>query len=280
MKTLTLNNGVVMPQLGIGTFLLAPNDAYNSVLNALKLGYRMIDTANIYLNEKSVGRAIKDSGIDRKEIFVSTKLWPTEYTNPNAVEETLKRLGLDYIDLLFIHQPTKNWEEGYKTLIKAYKEGKIKSIGVSNFEGKYIEKLLKEYDVIPQVMQCECHPFFAQDDTRIILNKHDIKLMAWYPLGGKDNMSILSNKIITTLSKKYNKSSAQIILRWHIQMGFIVIPGSKNIEHIKDNLNIFDFELSSDDIAKIDSLNNIGRIYHRSEEALKRFAHFEPKYED
>ena len=280
MKTLTLNNGVVMPQLGIGTFLLAPNDAYNSVLNALKLDYRMIDTANIYLNEKSVGRAIKDSGIDRKEIFVSTKLWATEYTNPNAVEETLKRLGLDYIDLLFIHQPTKNWEEGYKTLIKAYKEGKIKSIGVSNFEGKYIEKLLKEYDVIPQVMQCECHPFFAQDDTRIILNKHDIKLMAWYPLGGKDNMSILSNKIITTLSKKYNKSPAQIILRWHIQMEFIVIPGSKNIEHIKDNLNIFDFELSSDDIAKIDSLNNIGRIYHRSEEALERFAHFEPKYED
>ena len=129
-------------------------------------------------------------------------------------------------------------------------------------------------------MQCECHPFFAQDDTRIFLNKHDIKLMAWYPLGGKDNMSILSNKIITTLSKKYNKSSAQIILRWHIQMGFIVIPGSKNIEHIKDNLNIFDFELSSDDIAKIDSLNNIGRIYHRSEESLERFAHFEPKHED
>ena len=152
MNEIKLNNNVMMPQVGIGTFLLEPNDAYNSVFNALKMGYRLIDTANAYRNEKAVGRAIKDSGIVRKDIFVSTKLWPSEYENENAVNETLQRLNLDYIDLLFLHQPTKNWRYGYEALIKAYKERKIRSIGVSNFEGEYISDLLKEYDIVPQVM--------------------------------------------------------------------------------------------------------------------------------
>ena len=143
MKEFVLNNGVKMPNVGIGTFLLEPLDAENSVETALKTGYRMIDTANCYVNERAVGRGMKKSGVKREEIFLSTKLWPTEYENPNAVNETLSRLGTDYIDLLFLHQPTKNWREGYKQLIKAYKEGKIKAIGVSNFEGEYIEDVLK-----------------------------------------------------------------------------------------------------------------------------------------
>ena len=146
MKELKLNNGVLMPSVGIGTFLLEPADAENSVREALKTGYRLIDTANAYVNERAVGRGMRDSGVKREEIFLSTKLWPTEYENPNAVEETLERLGTDYIDLLFIHQPTKNWREGYKQLVKAYKEGKIRSIGISNFE-EHINDVLKEFDV-------------------------------------------------------------------------------------------------------------------------------------
>lgn len=223
-----LNNSVEIPSIGIGTYLLEPKYAYNSVLNALKLGYRLIDTANAYMNERAVGRAIKDSQIERKDIFVSTKLWASEYENPNAVEETLERLELDYIDLLFIHQPTKNWREEYKQLIKAYKEGKIRSIGISNFEGEYIQDLLKEFDVIPQVIQVECHPFYPQEELRKVTDKLDIKIMSWYPLGCKGmTTELLENPTIVNLANKYHKTSAQIVLKWHIEMGFIVIPGSK-----------------------------------------------------
>lgn len=281
MGNLILNNNVVMPQVGIGTFLLEPNDAYNSVLNALKMNYRLIDTANAYMNERSVGRAIKDSKIDRKEIFVSTKLWPSEYENENAVDETLERLGLDYIDLLFIHQPTENWRSGYKQLVKAYQDGKIRSIGVSNFEGKYIDELLNEFDAIPQVIQVECHPFYPQDELRRVTDKKNIKLMSWYPLGGKGmTKDLLENKIIVDLASKYHKTPAQIVLKWHIEMGFIVIPGSKNAEHIKDNINLFDFNLTKDDMNQIDSLNNGQRRYIRTDEALKGFASWQPQYEE
>ena len=160
MNYVELNNGVKMPNVGIGTFLLQPKDAENSVREALKVGYRLIDTANAYVNERAVGRGIKSSGVPRKEIFVSTKLWPTEYENPNAIDETLERLGLDYIDLLFLHQPGGNYKAGYEQLEKAYKEGKIKAIGVSNFEDEFIEDILNNFEIIPQVEQVECHPYF------------------------------------------------------------------------------------------------------------------------
>lgn len=280
MNNLILNNNVKMPQLGLGTFLLKPIDAYNSVLNALKLGYRLIDTANAYCNEKSVGKAIKDSGINREEIFLSTKLWPSEYENEKAVEETLARLNLDYIDLLFIHQPTKNWHSGYKQLIKAYNDGKIRSIGISNFEGEYIDAVLNEFAVKPQVIQVECHPFYPQDELKKTTSKNDIKIMSWYPLGGKDMTGdLLDNQIVVDLAKKYSKSSAQIVLKWHIEMGFIVIPGSKNIEHIKDNLNIFDFNLTSDDMKLLNRLNNGKRRYTRTDDALNRYATWKPEFE-
>ena len=275
-----LNNSVEMPSIGIGTYLLEPKYAYNSVLNALKLGYRLIDTANAYMNERAVGRAIKDSKIERKDIFVSTKLWGSEYENPNAVEETLERLGLDYIDLLFIHQPTKNWREGYKQLIKAYKEGKIRSIGISNFEGEYIQDLLKEFDVIPQVIQVECHPFYPQEELRKVTDKLDIKIMSWYPLGGKGmTTELLENPTIVNLANKYHKTSAQIVLKWHIEMGFIVIPGSKNIDHIKDNIDLFYFTLTKEDMNQIASLNNCQRRYIRTDEALERFLNWKITYE-
>ena len=281
MKEFKLNNGIAMPSVGIGTFLLEPKDAQNSVKEALKLGYRLIDTANAYMNERAVGRGTKESGVDRKDIFLSTKLWPSEYENPNAVEETLERLGTDYIDLLFIHQPTKNWREGYKQLIKAYKEGKIRAIGISNFEGEYIDSVLKEFDVIPQVIQVECHPFYPQTDLRKTTDKYDIKIMSWYPLGGKGmTAELLDSDIIKNMANKYHKSPAQIVLKWHNEMGFIVIPGSKNVDHIKDNINIFDFELTKDDMNEISKLDSGKRRYTRTDEALSNFLNWHITYEN
>ena len=281
MEYIKLNNGVMMPNVGIGTFLLSPEEARYSVNEALKMGYRLIDTANAYVNERAVGKAIKESGIKREEIFVSTKIWASEYDNENAVDETLNRLGLDYVDLLFIHQPTSNWRNGYKMLEKAYKEGKIRSIGISNFEGEFIIDLLKEFDTIPQVIQVECHPFFPQDDLRIITDKNDIKIMSWYPLGGKGmTAELLNNPTILNISKKYNKSSAQIVLKWHIDMGFIVIPGSKNKDHIKDNIDLFDFEFDDSDRKEIAKLNNGKRRYVRDDESLERFKNWKITYEE
>ena len=224
---------------------------------------------------------MKESGVDRKDIFLSTKLWPSEYENPNAVEETLERLGTDYIDLLFIHQPTKNWREGYKQLIKAYKEGKIRAIGISNFEGEYIDSLLKEFDVVPQVIQVECHPFYPQTDLRKTTDKYDIKIMSWYPLGGKGmTAELLDSDIIKNMANKYHKSPAQIVLKWHNEMGFIVIPGSKNVDHIKDNINIFDFELTKDDMNEISKLDSGKRRYTRTDEALSNFLNWHITYEN
>lgn len=277
---MTLNNGIEMPSVGIGTFLLSPRDAENSVKEALKMGYRLIDTANCYVNERAVGRGMKQSGVKREEIFLSTKLWPTEYENPNAVEETLERLDTDYIDLFFLHQPTKNWREGYKQLIKAYNQGKIKAIGVSNFEGRYIKEVLSEFDVKPQVIQVECHPFFPQEELRKITEKEDIKIMSWYPLGGKGmTAELLESPIVKEIAAKYGKSPAQVVLKWHTQMGFIVIPGSKNAEHIKDNIDIFDFTLSDEDMKEMEKLNKNERRYTRTEEALDGFMNWKPTYE-
>ena len=279
MKELKLNNGVVMPSVGIGTFLLEPSDAENSVREALKMGYRLIDTANCYVNERAVGRGMRDSGVPREQIFLSTKLWPTEYSNPHAVEETLERLGTDYIDLLFIHQPTKNWREGYKQLVKAYKKGKIRSIGVSNFE-QQIEDVLKEFDVKPQVIQVECHPFFPQDELRKITEKEDIKIMSWYPLGGKGMTGdLLNNPIVVAIAEKHHKSSAQVVLKWHTQMGFIVIPGSKNVDHIRDNIDIYDFELDESDMNEMAKLNKGQRRFVPSEDKLDMFQAWTPRYE-
>ncbi|MBQ9630201.1 MAG: aldo/keto reductase [Treponema sp.] len=280
MQTIKLNNGIECPVIGLGTFMLSPEEAKTSTREALKMGYRLVDTANAYVNERAVGRGIKESGIERKDIFLSTKLWPSEYENPNAVDETLARLGTDYIDLLFIHQPTKNWREGYKQLIATYKSGKIRSIGISNFEGKYIEELLKEFDVLPQVIQVECHPFFPQTDLRKITEEKNIRLMSWYPLGGKGmTAELLENPIVTSIAKKKGKSVAQVVLKWHNEMGFIVIPGSKNPAHIKDNISLFDFELDENDMAEMSKLNKNSRRYIRTEEALDNFQNWKPEYE-
>jgi len=278
MTTTELNNGIKIPYAGIGTFLIKPVDAENCVREALMMGYRLIDTANVYGNERAVGRAIKASGVNREEIFVCSKLWVTEYENPNAVEETLERLGLDYIDLLFLHQPAGNYMAGYKLLEKAYKEGKIKSIGISNFEGEFIEEVLAKCEVVPQVIQVEAHPYFIQEDLRKVTEPKNIKIMSWYPLGHND-ISLLSEPVFKIIGNKYGKSSIQVILRWHIQMEFIVIPGSKNVDHIRENFNIFDFKLSDEDMELISQLNKQKKYYERNSEHLAHFARMKPNYE-
>ncbi|WP_294431892.1 aldo/keto reductase [uncultured Treponema sp.] len=278
MQTIKLNNGIEFPVIGLGTFMLSPADAQNSTREALKMGYRLIDTANAYVNERAVGRGIKESGVARNEVFLSTKLWPSEYENPNAVDETLERLGVDYVDLLYIHQPAGNWLAGYRQLEKALKEGKARSIGISNFEGKYIQELETKWEAAPQFIQVEAHPYFTQKDLRVTLDKYGIKLMSWYPLGHGDK-SLIQEPVFAELGKKYGKTPAQVILRWHVQMGFVVIPGSKNVDHIKDNLNIMDFELTGEEMAEIAKLDKGERYYHRTEEQLVQFAAWKPDFE-
>ena len=278
MEKIILNNKLECPVIGIGTFMLSPAEAENSVREALKMGYSLVDTANAYVNERTCGRGIKESGLKRADVFVSTKLWPSEYENPNAVDETLERLGLEYVDLLYIHQPAGNWLAGYRQLEKAYKEGKAKSIGISNFEGKYIEELETKWEMVPQFIQVEAHPYFTQKELRGTLDKYGIKLMSWYPLGHGDK-SLLNELVFAELGKKYGKTPAQVILRWHTQMGFVVIPGSKNVDHIKDNLDILDFRLTEEEMAEIAKLDKGERYYHRTDEQLASFAAWRPSFE-
>ena len=278
MEMIRLNNNLECPVVGIGTFMLSPAEAETSVREALKMGYRLVDTANAYVNERAVGRGMSESGVSREALFLSTKLWPSEYENENAVDETLERLGVDYVDLLYIHQPAGNWLAGYRQLEKAYKEGKAKSIGISNFEGKYIEELETKWEIVPQFIQVEAHPYFTQKKLRETLDKYGIKLMAWYPLGHGDK-KLINEPVFAELGKKYGKSSAQVILRWHTQMGFVVIPGSKNVDHIRDNMNILDFSLTDDDMAEIAKLDNEIRYYNRTDSQLTQFALWQPSYE-
>ena len=278
MENIILNNKLECPVVGIGTFMLSPSEAENSVREALKMGYRLIDTANAYVNERAVGRGMRESGVAREEIFLSTKLWPSEYENPNAVDETLERLSVDYVDLLYIHQPAGNWLAGYRQLEKAYKEGKAKSIGISNFEGKYIAELETKWEIVPQFIQVEAHPYFTQTELRKTLDKYGIKLMSWYPLGHGDK-SLINEPVFAELGKKYGKTPAQVILRWHTQMGFVVIPGSKNVNHIRDNLDILDFTLTDEEMNEIAKFDKNVRYYNRTDAQLSQFASWKPTYE-
>ena len=274
MDYIKLNDGNKMPSLGLGTFLLSPKDAEEAVYNALKDGYRLIDTANAYMNERAVGRGIKKSGVARKDIFLESKLWPTVYTKETAIDEMLDRLGTDYVDLLLLHQPAGDYMAGYKMMEKAVKEGKVKSIGISNFEGGPLKKILENCEIKPSVIQVEAHPYYPQNELKKILDENDIHIQAWYPLGHGDK-ALLEEPIFKELGEKYGKTPAQIILRWHVQSGNIVIPGSKNPEHIKDNADIFDFELTGDEMDKINKLDKGVRYYTSTKEMLEAYAHME-----
>lgn len=279
MEYATLNNGIKMPMAGIGTFLLTPDEAEASVLSALQCGYRLIDTANAYVNEKAVGRAMRKSGISRDEIFLETKLWPSFYEQEDAVEKTLQRLGTDYIDLLLIHQPAGNYVAGYRLMEKAYKEGKVRAIGLSNFTPEQVQEILDICEVKPAVLQTEVHPYSQEKELKAFLDKEGIVIQAWYPLGHGDK-ALIQEPLFTEFGKKYGKSNAQIILRWHIQAGNIVIPGSKNPAHIKDNLNLFDFALTDDEMGKITALDKQKRYYTSTPEMLKKYAEMVPPVDE
>lgn len=273
-----LNNGVEMPSVGLGTFLMKPEEAEEAVYNALTSGYRLIDIANAYMNERAVGRGMKRSGLKREDIFLETKLWPTVYSKATAIDETLERLDTDYIDLLLLHQPTADYKAAYQMMEEAVKAGKVRAIGLSNFEGEPLQEILKICEIKPAVIQVEAHPYYPQNELKDILKEHDIKIQAWYPLGHGDR-TLLEEPLWSELAEKYGKTNAQIILRWHVQSGNIIIPGSKNPEHIKDNADIFDFALTNEEMQKIAKLNKNKRYYIPNPELLASYATMELKPE-
>lgn len=253
-----LSNGVHMPWLGLGVLNTKDGDEVeNAVIAALRAGYRAIDNASIYKNETGVGKALRESGIPRSEIFITTKVWNNsqrEGTVLAAFEESRKRLGLEYVDLYLIHWPVpikgiagRTW----KDLIKLYQDGRVRAIGVSNFMIHHLEELLSETDIVPMVNQVELHPFFTHKPLRQFCRDHNIQLEAYTPLmKGQLDLPVLND-----LANKYGKTPAQIVLRWDLQNEVIVIPKSSNENRIRENTGIFDFELSADDMAKIDGLN-------------------------
>ena len=279
MKYAELNNGVKMPMEGVGTFLMTHDEAEASALSALESGYRLIDTANAYCNEKAVCRAMKRSGLPREEIFLETKLWPAFYEQEDAVEKTLERLGTDYIDLLLIHQPAGNYHAGYRLMEKAYKEGKVRAIGISNFTKAQVEELLSACEVKPTVLQTELHPYNQEPELKKFLSENGIVPQAWYPLGHGDK-ALGAEPLFSELGKKYGKTNQQIILRWHIQTGNIVIPGSKNPEHIKSNFDLFDFALTDEEMARIAQINKNVRYYTSTPELLKQYAEMVPPVDE
>ncbi|WIH88047.1 aldo/keto reductase [Brachyspira pilosicoli] len=254
-KTVKLNNGYEIPLNGIGTYSLLNEVCYNSVLYALQNGVRLIDTAYIYRNEEEVARAVRDSKIDRKDVFVITKLYPNQYNDAeNAINEALKKLG--YIDMMLLHHPGNNDVEAYKAIEKAVKEGKIKSIGLSNWYIKELKEFLPKINIMPALVQNEIHPYYQDTEVVEYIQSLGIAVQAWYPLGGRGHQrELLNDSVLKEIAKKHNKSVAQIILRWHLQSGVIVIPGSSNRAHIIENTELYDFELSDDEMRRISKLN-------------------------
>ena len=272
---LEMNNKLKIPQLGFGVFLIKDNDeAEKCCLEAFKLGYRHIDTAHLYGNEKGVGEAIRKSGIPRDQIFLTSKIWQNECgegVTEKAIDRMLKRLKLDYIDLLLIHWPVGDYCGAWKDMEKAVEAGKLKSIGLSNFKKKYLDDILKIAKIMPVVNQVECHPYDPCDDLRVELDKIHCYIEAWSPIG-RGNKELLSEPLFVELGKKYNKTVPQIILRWHIEKGNIIFPKSTNPVHIKENMEIFDFKLTKEEIEKIDGLKRQPIFTAKWEEKLANIA--------
>ncbi|HWO75597.1 MAG TPA: aldo/keto reductase [Bacillus sp. (in: firmicutes)] len=259
MNFVTLNNGLKMPQLGFGVWQVPNEQAAEAVANALEAGYRSIDTAMIYKNEEGVGKAIKESGIPREELFITTKVWNSDQGYDNtlrAFDASLERLGLDYLDLYLIHWPTPEFDtyvETYKALEKLYRDGRVKAIGVCNFEIEHLERILKECEITPVLNQIECHPYLAQNELKEYCAKHNIFVEAWSPLeqGGE----VLKDEVVRNIAESHGKTPAQVVLRWHLQNNTIVIPKSVTPSRIKENIDVFDFELTKDEVEKINELN-------------------------
>ena len=267
MTSITLNDGNKIPAVGFGVFLIpADGPTYDAVLTALKAGYRHIDTAAAYFNEADVGRAVRDSGIPREEIFITSKLWLQDYGYKAAkkgLETSLEKLGMDYVDLYLLHQPYGDVAGAWKALEEAKATGKIKSIGVSNMTPKIWKEFVPQFETVPAVNQVECHPFFQQRELRELLAGDDVKIEAYQPLGHGD-ASLLSHPAITRLAEKYGKNAGQVILRFEVQDGLIVLPKSTNPERIAGNLDIFDFALTEDEMDALRALDT-GKGHHDPE---------------
>ena len=267
MTSITLNDGNKIPVVGFGVFLIsADGPTYDAVLTALKAGYRHIDTAAAYFNEADVGRAVRDSGIPREEIFITSKLWLQDYGYEAAkkgLETSLEKLGMDYVDLYLLHQPYGDVAGAWKALEEAKAAGKIRSIGVSNMTPKIWKEFVPQFETVPAVNQVECHPFFQQRELRELLAGDDVKIEAYQPLGHGD-ASLLSHPAITRLAEKYGKNAGQVILRFEVQDGLIVLPKSTNPERIAGNLDIFDFALTEDEMDALRALDT-GKGHHDPE---------------
>ena len=275
MKTVTLNNGVVMPQIGYGVYQVSPSECERCVSDALSVGYRMIDTAQAYANEQGVGAAVKKSGIPRDELFLVSKIWISNYGYEKAkksIDESLRKLGTDYIDLMLLHQPFCDRYGAYRAMEEAYKEGKLRAIGVSNFYPDHFIDLASNVEIVPAVNQVETHVFNQQIEPQQYMKEFGTHMMAWAPLAEGRN-GFFTNPVLSEIGQKYGKSVAQIALRWLLQRDIIIIPKSTHRERMEQNLDILDFELSKEDMAAIAALDTKTSLFfdHHSAEATKMF---------
>lgn len=256
-KTVLLNSGYEMPILGLGTYSLLDDTCVNSVVAELKSGGRLIDTAYMYHNEESVGEGIRQSGVPREEVFVETKLYPNQYADAaNAIDEALEKLDVDYIDLMLLHHPGTNDVEAYKAMEQAVANGKIHSIGLSNWYIEELEDFLPQITIMPALVQNEIHPYYQEIEVVPYIQSLGIVMQGWYPLGGRGyTAELLGNETINAIAETHNVSAAQVILRWNLQRSIIVIPGSSNPDHIKENLDLFGFKLSDEEMEQIKALN-------------------------
>ena len=288
VRTYKLNNGIEIPRIGFGVFMMSPDECEAAVLEAFRDGYRLIDTANAYMNEKAVGRAMKKSGLQREEIYLTTKIMPIDFgyeKTKAAIDSTLRRLDTPYIDLLLLHIRFGDYLGAWKAMEEAVKEGKVKSIGFSNFEAPQIEDIVSHAEIMPAVDQIECHPYFQEHDMRELLKKYNIQVECYYPVGHGDK-KLLEEPALQEMAEKYGKSVVQIILRWHEQEGFIPLPKSTNPEHIRSNIDIFDFSLTEEEMEQIRGLDT-NRSYFQDyydntteEEHAKQFLDVEhPDYD-
>lgn len=281
---LTLNNGVQMPQIGLGLYMIPEGDvAYNSVMTALESGYRHFDCAHAYQNERSLGRAIKDSGVERDSLWITSKLWPNEYGEGKtlkAIERMLGRLGLDYIDLVYFHQPMGDFVGGWKEMEMALSMGMVRAIGISNFDtsDSLFDQLIASAKVKPQIMQIECHPYAQRKHWQERCAAEGIQIECWFPLGGRDSKGeILRDPVINEIAQAHGKSAAQVIIRWHMQEGFSVIPGSSNPDHIRENIDVLDFALSNVEMQRIRALDRESRYFNMPlDEQRKWFGQWNP----
>lgn len=270
MEYVILNNGIKMPAAGFGVFQIRDDEECEKVvLDAIEAGYRLIDTAQSYGNEEAVGKAIKKSTVDRSELFITTKVWISNYGYDNAkasIEESLKKMQLDYLDLVLLHQPFKDYHGAYKALIDLYREGKIKAIGVSNFYPNRLVDLCLDTDIIPAINQVEVNPFHQQPIAKQYNQKYGVQLQAWAPFAEGKN-DIFTNEILSKIGKKYNKTIGQVILRWLVQRGIVPLAKTVRKERMLENINIFDFELSDDDMQTIADMN---------QDTSSFFSHYDP----